>query len=214
MRTKLENVRLAVLVTDGVSPLPFHVLVRAVLDGGADMIQLREKNLSDSAFLERAKLCRQLARDALFIVNDRADIALLSQADGVHVGPADPAIANAREAVGPDGLVGASAYTIAQLTAAQDAGADYLGVGAVFATGTKAAPVGGLSLIRAAVRAARIPLLAIGGITIDNVASVIAAGAGAVAVSSAVIKSHDPAGATRKLKEGIAAAVRMNTDAT
>lgn len=207
MKERLAQVRLAVLVTDGISPFPLEKLVPEILAGGADCIQLREKNMPNADFLRRAKVCRDLVGDALFIVNDRPEIALLSEADGVHVGPGDVPIATARRLVGPAAVVGASAYTAEEIIAGQAAGADYLGVGAVFPTGTKGAPVSGLPLVRAAARLATVPFLAIGGINHDNVFSVVDAGARAVAVCSVILTSHDPRSATRRLKDAILSAI-------
>jgi len=207
MNARISSVRLAVLVADGVSPFPFEKVVSEIVAGGADCIQLREKKLADSVLLQRAKLCRDLARDIIFIVNDRSEIALLSGADGVHVGRGDLPIAAAREILGPESIVGASAYNLQELLAAQAAGADYLGIGAVFHTGTKGAPVTGLPLVRAAAKYSKLPFLAIGGINHDNVLSVIDAGAKAVAVCSCILTSHDPRSATRRLKDTLLAAV-------
>lgn len=206
----ISRVRLAVLVCDGVSALPFETLVREIVAGGADLVQLREKSLADGVLLERAKLCRDICRDCIFIVNDRADIAVLSKADGVHVGPEDLPVAAARQILGR-GLIGASAYGIKEIIAAEKAGADYLGVGAVFPTGTKdvAGLVAGLPLVSEASRIATRPWFAIGGITLENVSSVVAAGARAVAVSSAILRSSDPRGATDSVKSAISRALQQ-----
>ena len=208
MKPEIGSVRLAVLVADGVSRLPFGNLVREVVAGGADMIQLREKNLPDSMLLEHARICRDAARDVLFIVNDRPDIAVLANADGVHVGQLDLPCSAARQIVGLGALVGVSVYTQDELAVAQSVGADYLGVGAVFETSTKDAPVSGLAFVRAAARLAKVPLIAIGGIGRDNVSSVVASGVRAVAVFSAVIASADPRAATRSLKDALLSASR------
>jgi thiamine-phosphate pyrophosphorylase len=208
MKPDVGSVRLAVLVADGVSRLPFATLVREVVAGGADMIQLREKNIPDSILLEHARICRDVARDVLFIVNDRPDIAVLSNADGVHVGQLDLPCSAARQIVGLGFLVGVSVYTLDELAVAQSVGADYLGVGAVFPTGTKDAPVSGLEFVAAAARLAKVPLIAIGGINRDNVASVVASGARAVAVFSAVIAADDPRAAARSLKDAVLSALR------
>lgn len=205
MKADFSRVRLAVLVTDGISNLPFDKLVREVVAGGADCIQLREKTLSDEALLERARICREIGRDCIFIVNDRPDIALLSEADGVHVGPEDTPVAEARRIVGDNVVVGASAYSVPDIKSAEDAGADYIGVGAAFPTETKDAQVTGLTLISEAARISRIPFIAIGGINHGNVASVIRAGARGVAVCSAIISAADPRRATEEMKAAIVA---------
>lgn len=206
MKKDSSRVRLCVLVQDGISRLPFEKLIREIVAGGADSIQLREKALSDRALLDRARLCRDGARDILFIVNDRPDIAVLSDADGVHVGQADLPCADARRIVGPGRLVGVSAENVSQLSAAEADGADYLGVGCVFETSTKAIAHQGLMFVREAARAATRPWIAIGGITHANIRSVIEAGAPGVAVCGAVLKDDDPRGATRRLMEAIAEA--------
>jgi len=203
MKRDFTRVRLAVLLTDGVSALPFETLVREVLAGGADCIQLREKSLSDSLLLQRARLCRNAARERLFIVNDRPDIAVLSGADGVHVGPDDLPADAARRIVGGDCLVGVSAYGVDDLVSAQVSSADYVGVGAAFPTATKNARVTGLALVREAARVLKIPFLAVGGINLDNVASVIHAGARGVAVSSAILSATDPRAAATAMKSAV-----------
>ena len=146
--------------------------VEDVIRGGAGIVQLREKALDDAAFLAEARrivpLCRALG--AVSIINDRVDIALASGADGVHVGQEDKAAARARAALGPDRLVGVSVHNVDEALAAQAAGADYLGVGAAFASHTKAeARPLTREVIRAVTRAVRIPVVAIGGITAENI---------------------------------------------
>lgn len=206
MKERFAHVRLAVLVTDGISPFPLEKLVSEIVAGGADCIQMREKNMPDSELLRRARACRDLSGGALLIINDRPEIALLAGADGVHVGPGDAPVAAARRLVGPDAIVGTSAYSAQEILAGQNAGADYLGIGAVFSSRTKGAPVAGLPLVRAAARYATVPFLAIGGINHDNVFAVVDAGARAVAVCSAILTSHDPRSATRRLKDALLAA--------
>jgi len=210
MRKNFSRVRLCVLVAEGASRLTFDRLVREVIAGGADCIQLREKGLSDRVLLERARACRRAVGDAgeecIFIVNDRPDIAVLAQADGVHLGQDDMPPAEARRIVGPDALVGVSTHEPAQIAAAEADGADYLGIGAVFPTATKEIEVRGLEYVRVAARAASRPFLAIGGITLGNVRDVIRAGAPGVAVFSAVVASADPRAATRAFRDAIDAA--------
>mgnify|MGYP001300089112 CR=1 FL=1 len=201
MKPSLDGVRLVVLLTDGISALPFPDLVTEIVAGGADMLQLREKSLPDSVFLERARLVRSLAGDALFIVNDRADIARLAGADGVHVGPDDIPVPRAREMLPPGAIVGASAYTMEVFAAAAASGADYIGVGASFPTGTKDAPVTGLSFITSVARDSHVPVIAIGGITAEHIPEVMAAGAAGVAVLSAVAGAPDMEGTARKLAD-------------
>ena len=146
-------------------------VVKESLDGGVTMIQLREKSLDEGKFLEEAKelqaLCRE--RHVPFIVNDNVDIAKAMDADGVHVGQDDMAALDARAKLGPDKLIGVSAHTVEEALRAQAAGADYLGVGAAFVTGTKAdaSPIS-RETIRAITAAVNIPVVAIGGISLGN----------------------------------------------
>lgn len=169
----------------------------AVIRGGAGLIQYREKQLPDGARLAElralAALCHQ--HRVPLIVNDRPDLVLLAGADGVHLGQDDLPIAAVRELLGPR-LIGRSTHSLAQALAAQREGADYLGVGPVFATQTKAdvcAPVG-LELVRevAACRELTVPWFAIGGIKLHNVQEVLAAGAARVAVVSDLMAAPDP----------------------
>ena len=174
------------------------------------MVQLRDKGLTTRELVSEGQKLRSLTREmgALLIVNDRIDVALAVEADGVHVGPDDMPVALARELVGPHRILGASAGTVAEARAAQAEGADYLGVGSVYPTRTKAdagEPIGpnGLAHIVASVS---IPVVGIGGINETDVAEVIAAGAEGVAIISAVVAADDVRAATRRLVEWIRAA--------
>lgn len=175
---------------------------RAALAGGAGVIQLRDKTASSRRLYEAAVAMRKLCREAgaLLIVNDRVDIALAADADGVHVGPDDLPVAVARRLL-PGRILGASAGTVEEAIAAERDGADYLGVGAVYeARGSKAdagAPVGPerVAAIRAAVP---LPIVGIGGIKASNAAPVIAAGAHGVAVITGVVAASDIAAAARE----------------
>ena len=185
---------------------------RAALAGGAGVIQLRDKTATSRRLYEAAVAMRSLTRaaGALLIVNDRVDIALAADADGVHVGPDDLPVAVTRRLL-PGRIVGASAGTVAEAVAAERDGADYLGVGAIYeARGSKAdagAPVGPERV--AAVRAAvRLPVVGIGGIKADNAAPVIAAGADGGAVITAVVAAPDIAAAARTLLGVVADARR------
>jgi thiamine-phosphate pyrophosphorylase len=173
-------------------------LAGAYLKGGARLLQVRAKGVSGASFLEAASAIVALAHreGALVIVNDRAEIARLSGADGVHVGQDDLAPGMVRAIVGDDAIVGLSTHTPEQL-AAVPAGLSYVAIGPVFATATK--PTGldalGLGPVRAAAAATRargLPLVAIGGITLDRAADVIGAGAASVAVISDLLSTGDP----------------------
>jgi thiamine-phosphate pyrophosphorylase len=177
-------------------------LAGAFLDGGATWIQVRAKQLPSADFLE---LCDTVVRRAetqraTVIVNDRADLALLSGAAGVHVGQDDLTPATVRRLLGPDAIVGYSTHTIDQFEAAMLEPASYLAVGPVFGTRTKETGYDavGLELVSAAVaRAKGRPVIAIGGITLDNAMLVAEAGAAAVAVIGDLLVTNDPRGRTR-----------------
>jgi thiamine-phosphate pyrophosphorylase len=189
---------------------PLEDIVAAAIRGGATMVQLREKTLPVRRIVELGRRLQEITRPAgvPLIVNDRADVALAIDADGVHVGQDDLPVADARRLLGPDRIVGASAGSIAEAVAAEADGADYVGVGSVFATGSKADAgevIGpeGLAQIRAAVH---VPVVAIGGITAANAAEAIQAGAAGVAVISAVVGADDVREAARRLAEVVRAA--------
>lgn len=179
-------------------------VVRAALEGGASAIQLRDKEATSGELLEMARELEPLARrqGALFLVNDRFDVALAAKADGVHLGDDDLPVAAARRVVPRDFVIGRSADTEEAARAAQDAGADYLGVGSVFGTRTKQEVVGeviGTDRLARVARAVAIPVVGIGGVTPANAAQVASTGAAGIAVVSAVMAAPDPAAATRAL---------------
>jgi thiamine-phosphate pyrophosphorylase len=187
-------------------------IVRAAIRGGIDVVQLRGKDLPAREQLAIGRELRAITREAgvLFIVNDRVDLALALDADGVHVGQDDLPAEVARQLVGPDRIVGVSAATIPEALAARDAGADYLGVGAIYGTATKldAGAATGPGLLRTIAGAVDLPLVAIGGIKATNIAEVIAAGAVSAAVVSAIVSADDPEAAARDLQRRITAALR------
>ena len=172
-------------------------LARAYLDGGARLLQLRAKHLPSAPFLE---LCDELVRmaspyGASIIVNDRADLAVMARAAGVHVGQEDLAPIHARRLVGPTGIVGYSTHTVQQIEAAIREPISYLAVGPVFGTVTKDTGYSavGLALVSTAVRlAGAIPVVAIGGITLETAPSVLEAGATSVAVIGDLLTKGDP----------------------
>lgn len=207
----LASVHLCVITDPGLAPGWDHVAIaQAALAGGADMIQLRDKTGSVRDLLPQARAIRALcrARGALFIVNDRVDLALAADADGVHVGQEDLPACGARRLLGRRRLLGASTHDLAQAEAAREAGADYIGFGPMFATGTKDTGYAprGLDLLREIRRAVPLPILAIGGITLENAASVIEAGATAPAVISAIVAAPDIAAAAAAFRERVTAA--------
>ena len=180
----------------------------AAIEGGADVVQLRAKELRDDELRplarELAEACR--AADVLFVVNDRAAVALESGADGVHVGQDDDPVA-ARSRLGAGPILGVSVADPDQARHAEAAGADYLGV-TVWATPTKPdATPGGLDLVRDVVQATALPVVAIGGIDASNAADALGAGASGVAVVSAVGAAEDPVETTRALVRAVHGAV-------
>ena len=207
----LERLHLCVITDVTLVPGRDHVAIAgAALAGGADMIQLRDKtgNLRDLLPQARAiqSLCR--SRGAVFIVNDRVDLALAADADGAHVGQEDLPAESARRLLGPRRLLGVSTHDLAQAEKARLAGADYLGFGPMFATGTKVTGYAprGLEALCAVRRAVSLPILAIGGINLGNVGSVIEAGAMAPAVISAVVAAPDIGAAAADFRKRVNAA--------
>jgi thiamine-phosphate pyrophosphorylase len=180
-------------------------LAEDAIAGGVTMIQLREKKAKMSEVLAWGKELRELCRreQIPFVVNDRIDLALLLDADGVHVGQDDIPGLEARKLLGPDRIVGISAGTMEEAEIAMAQGADYLGVGAIYSTLTKGdagLPIGTDLITRIQERWSDIPLVGIGGITADNAVPVIAAGADGVAVVSAITKAASPKQAAERLK--------------
>jgi thiamine-phosphate pyrophosphorylase len=181
-------------------------LLREALAGGVDVLQLREKDAPDEQILAAAALFRELCDEhgALFLVNDRPDLALAAHADGVHVGQHDAAVAAVRQQVGRDLLIGLSTHSSEQLAAGLRTDADYVCVGPVFATPTKPDyPAVGLDLVRHAAGAAERPWFAIGGIDAANVTEVAAAGARRIAVVRAVRDAPDPRVAAAGLRAAV-----------
>jgi thiamine-phosphate pyrophosphorylase len=189
-------------------------IVAAAIEAGVSAVQLREKRATVRERYELAGRLRERTRAAgvTFIVNDRADIAVAVDADGVHLGDADLPIGAARELLGPEGCIGRSVSTVSGARAAERAGADYLGVGAVFATTSKDVPESdaeiGLATVADIADAVDIPIVGIGGVTPENAGEVVAAGADGVAVISAITAAEDPAAATQRLTTSVEEAAR------
>jgi len=186
-------------------------IVAAAIDGGVDIVQLRDKDRSVRERFAVGRKLRELTRAAgvPLLVNDRADLAQAIDADGVHLGDDDLPVDVARDLLGDDAIIGRSASFVEDARAAEQAGADYLGVGAVYATGSKADIDDdesgiGPERVAAIADAVSIPVVGIGGITADNAGPVIEAGADGVAVISAITAAEDPAAATRRLGEIVA----------
>ncbi len=180
--------------------------VKKALDGGATFVQLREKKLDREDFLAEAleiqKLCKKYG--VPFVINDEVSIAKDIDADGVHVGQSDMEAMDVRKVLGPDKILGVSAQTVEQAIIAEKHGADYLGVGAVFATGSKDdADDVSHETLKAICEAVSIPVIAIGGITKDNVSELAGSGICGVAVISAIFGQNDIKKATEELKASV-----------
>ena len=181
--------------------------VEKALAGGVTCVQLREKQLPFDEFLRTAKEIKKLCQNyhVPFIVDDNLDIALACDADGLHIGQNDMPAAKARELLGPDKILGVSAQTIEQAVIACQDGADYLGVGAVFPTGTKTDAVEvPLDTLKAITAAVDIPVVAIGGIGTDNIAQLSGTGIAGAAVVSAIFAQEDIKKAAANLRQLIA----------
>lgn len=179
-------------------------LAQAMLDGGARLLQLRVKDHPTSRFVEIARAVQRMAAQAgaSLIINDRADIAKLVCAAGVHLGQEDLPVAAAREILGPHAIIGCSTHTVTQAEAvAREGIADYIGFGPVFPTASKARPdpVQGLGGLREVRRRVSLPIVAIGGITTETMSEVLAAGADAVAMIGGIVRADDIAGNVRRL---------------
>jgi thiamine-phosphate pyrophosphorylase len=187
-------------------------LVEAAIRGGATVVQYREKSLSTRLMIEEAwaiaEVCKRLG--ALFIVNDRLDVALAVGADGLHVGQDDMPAGLARRLLGPDRILGVSAGSVEEALEAAAAGADYIGASPIFSTPTKsdAGPALGLAGLSAMAGRLALPVVAIGGINAANARSLMEAGAAGLAVVSAIVAADDVEGSARALRAIIDAAGR------
>ena len=205
-RERLSDCDLYLLVTESLCHHGSGPAIRQALEAGVRIVQLREKELPDRQLLETARRVRAWTReaDALFIMNDRPDLAVLAEADGVHVGQDELSVREARRIVGPHRLVGVSTHTIEQARQAVLDGADYLGVGPCFATSTKSFDqLAGLEFVRQVAAEITLPWFAIGGISSASVVAVRAAGASRIAVSGAICSSPIPGRAAAELFEAL-----------
>ena len=208
---RLAGRHLYLLVTEALCLRGSGPVIRSALAAGAGLIQIREKEMPDRLLLEHSRRVREWthAAGALLIINDRPDLAVLSGADGVHVGQDELAVRDARRILGPDKLVGVSTHSIEQARQAVLDGADYIGVGPTFRSTTKNfRQLSGLDFVRQVGAEIALPAFAIGGIGLDNIDEVLAAGTRRVAVSSAICSAEDPGEATRTLCGRIVATQR------
>ena len=200
---RLQTAHLYVLITEEFCRLPWQEVVLATLQGGADMLQLREKHLADDELIRRGRWIAEMCdtTGALFILNDRADLAIAARAHGVHVGQTDGSVAATRSLLNSEQFIGVSTHCAEQVSQACDDGADYLGVGPVFPSSTKRFDdFPGLEFVDEASRNIELPWFAIGGIRMENASELSASGARRIAVSSAVVGSRDPKTATSELR--------------
>jgi len=238
-RAALRQARLHVLITESLCHRPWLEVCELALRGGADVLQLREKTLADRDLLHRAERLREMTQrfDALLVINDRPDVARLAGADGVHLGLNDLSVAQARQIAGPTVLIGRTVHSVAETQEALAQGPDYLGVGPMFASRTKPAPAAspkpneptGPALLAAVAEAMMkateqpgqaeescVPLVAIGGITHENVATLPIQQTGSqrtqVAVCQSVIGAADPAAAAANLRKALSAETDQSRD--
>lgn len=202
-RERLAGRPLYLLLTEKLCHHGSGPALKGAMEGGCGIVQIREKTMTDRRLLEHARRVREWTRaaDCLLIMNDRPDLAVLCDADGVHVGQDELNVSEVRRIVGPDRLVGVSTHSVEEAVQAAKDGADYIGVGPVFPSSTKSfASFVGLELVRAVSEAVSLPAFAIGGINAANIGDVVRAGAKGVAVSAAICGAEDPQQATRVLR--------------
>lgn len=214
MRDKLAQSLLLYAVTDRhwLGNRTLYDVVRESLEGGVTFLQLREKDLDDENFYKEAVRLQEMAREygVPFVVNDNVEIAVRMDADGVHVGQDDMEAGDVRALIGPDKILGVSAQTVEQAVLAEKRGADYLGVGAVFPTGSKDDAVEvSHETLKAICDAVSIPVVAIGGITVNNTPELAGSGICGIAVISAIYGQKDIYQATVSLKKVTEEMVRV-----
>lgn len=213
-RDRLEAARLYLIVGARPGGRPAVEVVQDALAGGVDMVQLRDKELGDAELVALAQELREVCHrhEALLLLNDRLDLVLECEVDGVHLGQDDAAVDEARALLGSDALIGVSTHSPEQIAAARESLVDYMGVGPVHATPTKPGvdPVG-VNLVRHAADHAGKPFFAIGGIEIGNVAEAVAAGARRIAVVRAIADAEDPRAAAQTLRRALEEEVHGGT---
>lgn len=202
-KNRFAQVRLYVILTEAITKRPLLEVAQQALDGGADCLQLREKNKTDREILDLAlpicRLCRDA--DALFIMNDRPDLAVLADADGLHLGQDDLPVAQARNILTTNQFVGKSVHSLHEADSAIEEQPDYLAVGAIFQSTTKSTvDISGPELIARIRTTYSGPLVAIGGITPKNAELALSAGASAIAVCAAICAAENPKNAARSIK--------------
>ena len=199
---RLADAQLYVLLDGGEDIASFRQLAAKIANSGIDVVQLRDKALNDRELLQRAQILREVTEGSrvLFIMNDRPDLAVLADADGVHVGQEELSVRDVRKIIGPDKLIGVSTHRIEQARSAVIEGANYIGVGPIFPSRTKQFDdLAGLDFAREVAREISLPAYAIGGIHTGNAQQVIDAGLHRFAVGAAISQAPDPVGAVREL---------------
>lgn len=206
LRKRIDLTLYAIAETRFIPEESFEENIQKVISGGVTVIQLREKSLSSSVFLETALRMRKLVQPPiLFIVNDRVDIAVACRADGVHLGQEDFPVVAARRVTGEEMIIGVSTHSVEEAKMAEREGADYVAIGPVFSTSTKldSRPPVGTGIIGKIKEKLSIPVVAIGGITAGNVEEVLGMGADGIAAASAIFGQEDMGVATRRLSHRI-----------
>jgi thiamine-phosphate pyrophosphorylase len=210
-RTLNEQLRLYLVAGTQDAPHGLLETVEAALIGGVTAVQLREKGATDREILATAERVRELCLEhgAAFFLNDRLDLALAAQAEGIHLGVDDLPIPAARRIAGPELTIGFSPESDLGARSARIEGGSYLGVGPIYGTKSKsdAGPAIGLNVLKRRIEVSGLPVIGIGGISAENAGSVIGAGAAGVAVMSAILMASDPQAAARALREAVDAAL-------
>ncbi len=209
-RSRLEGASLYMLLTQSLCRLDWETVLRQAIAGGVRVVQIREKELNDRDLLAHARRVRAITAETnvLLIINDRPDLAVLAEADGVHVGQDELSVRDARRIVGPNRLVGVSTHNIEQARQAVLDGASYLGVGPTFQSDTKNFnEFAGLDYVRAVAAEISLPWFAIGGIDATNVSQVVTAGASRVAVTGAICRSETPQAVAAELVQRLSCRV-------
>lgn len=197
--------RMCIITDTAVQKKYSHIEIALMaINGGADVIQFRDKSMPTGELIETAKKIKKICSKAgvLFIVNDRVDAALLADADGVHLGKEDIPLKEARKLLGKNKIIGRTAHTIKEAREAEENGADYIGFGHIYLTASKlklTSPVG-TEKLKYAVKTINIPIFAIGGISLSNIEEIIKTGVHGAAVIGSVVKSSDPAKTVKELK--------------
>jgi thiamine-phosphate pyrophosphorylase len=203
MKSKIG--RLCVITDTTVQKKYSHTeIANMSIKGGADVIQFRDKTMPTGESIETAKKIKKICSEAgvLFIVNDRVDVALLSDADGVHLGKEDIPLKEARKLLGNNKIIGGTAHSLKEAEKAEREGADYIGFGHIFPTSSKLklTPSVGVEELKKVVKTINIPIFAIGGISLTNIEEIIRTGVHGAAVIGSVVKSSDPAKTVKELK--------------